>query len=195
MKLSNMLFVLGILLFASVLRFVGSNWDQGFMLHPDERFLTMVGNAMQLPASFGDYLDPAKSSMNPANINFAFFVYGLFPITVNKLLFVLLKTNAPLTFMLQGRFLSGLLDTITVLFVYKTVLLLEKHNEKKIPSSLKFWAAFFYAIAVLPIQLSHFFAVDIFLNTFVFVSFYFVLRFWFTGSLVNFFLCAFFVGL
>jgi len=40
----------------------------------------------------------------------------------------------------------------------------------------KYWAAFIYAIAVLPIQLSHFFAVDTFLNTFALMSVYFMLR-------------------
>ena len=45
-------------------------------------------------------------------------------------------------------------------FIIKTVELLEK--KYKLPPSTKYWSGLFYAITVLPIQLSHFFAVDSF---------------------------------
>ncbi len=179
--------LLGILLLAGILRFVGVNWDQGQHLHPDERFLTMVGNAMHIPASFSQYLNPQTSPMNPANINFNFYVYGLFPVTFNKVLAVLFGTDAYQEFTLQGRVLSGFFDFITILLVYKTVELLERRHNAIHPQ-VKYFAAFLYAIAVLPIQLSHFFAVDTFLNTFLFASFYCALRYWSTGSLLSFFM-------
>ena len=59
-----------ILLVAALFRWYGLNWDQNQHLHPDERFLTMVGTAMQIPASFTDYLDPQVSTFNPENINY-----------------------------------------------------------------------------------------------------------------------------
>lgn len=175
-----------ILTLAAALRFVGVDWDQGQHLHPDERFLTMVGNAMRIPDSFNQYMDPKVSPMNPANINFGFFVYGVLPVTLNKMLTVLLDADSYQGFTQIGRMLSAFTDLLAVLLVYKIVQLFEK--KQSVESSVKYFAAFFYAIAVIPIQLSHFFAVDTFLNTFLLASFYFSLRYWATGSLSSFFL-------
>ena len=62
------------------------NWDEGFHLHPDERFLTMVGNSMRIPNNLLSYLDPKVSTFNPQNINYPFFVYGTFPLVLNKII-------------------------------------------------------------------------------------------------------------
>jgi len=182
------IFILG-----GFLRFYGLNWDQGSHIHPDERFLTMIGNAMRIPNTVADYFNPHTSTFNPTNIGFGFFVYGIFPLTLNKILAVFFSNDSYNSFTLQGRFLSALFDVLIVLLVYKTIELFErKYN---LNSSVKYWTSFFYAIAVLPIQLSHFFAVDTFLNFFMFASFYFVLRFSFKGHLWNIVLSSIFFGL
>ncbi len=186
-SIKEKLILLSIVLFGSLLRLVGGDWDQGQHLHPDERFLTMVGNAMHIPATFAQYLDPHTSPLNPANSNFSFFVYGLLPVTLNKLLAVFFRADTYQGFTLQGRMLSGFFDIITILFVYKIVELLEKKHSTISPS-VKFLAAFCYAIAVLPIQLSHFFATDTFLNAFVIGSFYFSLRYFTTGKIYSLYL-------
>lgn len=181
-----------IIALGAFLRLYGINWDQGFHLHPDERFLTMVGNAMKIPNTVVDYFNPQISSFNPSNIGFGFFVYGIFPLTLNKILAVLLGNDNYNSFTLQGRFLSALFDVLTLFLVYKTTELFErKYN---LNSSVKYWASFFYAIAVLPIKLSHFFAVDTFLNFFMFASFYFILRFSFRKHFGSFVLSAIFLG-
>ena len=59
--------LLVILLVAAYFRFTGLNWDDGHHLHPDERFLTMVENALELPGSVGAYFDTAQSPLNPHN--------------------------------------------------------------------------------------------------------------------------------
>src|SRR3989344_4086689 len=187
------IYLIIIILIGAFFRFYNLNWDQNQHLHPDERFLTMVGNAMKIPLAFSDYFNPHISTFNPANIGFPFFVYGILPLTINKILAVILKTDTYNDFTLQGRFLSGLADLMVVFLVYKTVGLLEK--KYKLHSSIKYFASFFYAVAVLPIQLSHFFAVDTFLNLFMFASFYFSLRFSFKGKPGNIFLSAIFFGL
>lgn len=174
-KYYSLLILLLILTIGAFLRLYNVNWDQNQHLHPDERFLTMVGNAMRVPSSFFEYLDPIKSGFNPANINFKFFVYGIFPLTINKLVAIILGNDTYDLFTSQGRILSGLFDILTIFIVYKIVELFEKKYHLSI--SIKYLASFFYAIAVLPIQLSHFFAVDTFLNFFTFVSCYFALRF------------------
>lgn len=182
MKLSNQkLILLIIICIAAVFRFYNLNWDSGFHLHPDERFLTMVGNAMKLPSqSNTSYLDPHSSTMNPVNVGYQFFVYGVFPLTFNKLVATGLNTDNYNDFTIQGRFLSGLFDVLIIFFVYKiTALLSQKYKWNK---STPLWASFLYAITVLPIQLSHFFAVDSFLNFFMLGSFYFSLKYYIVQS-------------
>jgi hypothetical protein len=163
-----------ILLVAILFRFYDLNWDQGDHLHPDERFLTMVGVDMRLPQSFGDYIDPTVSTFNPANIKYPFYVYGIFPVVANKLLAMGFGEDNYGDFTLQGRMLSAFADLMVVILIFKTIELLEKRH--KLHPHIKYWGALFYAVAVLPIQLAHFFAVDTFLNTFVFASFYCALR-------------------
>ncbi|MBI4079388.1 MAG: glycosyltransferase family 39 protein [Candidatus Levybacteria bacterium] len=181
-----------IIVLGAFFRFYNLNWDSNFHLHPDERFLTMVGNAMRIPQSIAEYFDPSTSPLNPPNIGFGFFVYGTLPLFMNKLFAVLLHTDNYNSFTIQGRFLSGLFDLLVVVLVYKTALLFEKHY--KLNDAIKYWAAFFYAIAVLPIQLSHFFAVDTFLNFFMFASFYFALKFSFEQKRRHVVLSAIFLG-
>ena len=166
---------LTIILLAFFFRFNNLNWDANFHLHPDERFLTMVGNAMKLPTSINQYFDQKTSLLNPANIGYNFFVYGRFPLIFTKFLAVKLNLDNYNDLTILGRQLSAFFDLLIIFFIIKTVGLLEK--KLKLKPSIKYWAGFFYAISVLPIQLSHFFAVDTFLNFFMFGSFYFALKF------------------
>lgn len=181
--------LLTILLIAIFFRFMNLNWDQGQHIHPDERFLTMVGNDLKVPTTIIQYLDPVSSPMNPVNIRddnnnqkYGFFVYGTFPIVINKLLAVQSGTDTYSLFTYQGRLLSTISDLIIVLIIFKICELWEE--KYKLNSNIKYYASFFYAIAVLPIQLSHFFAVDTFLNLFMLLSFYFALRFYYKPSVV-----------
>lgn len=200
MKVHRLL-LLGVVLLAVFLRFQSINWDSGFHLHPDERFLTMVGNAMKIPTSVEQYFNPDTSPLNPPNVGFSFFVYGAFPIILNKIIAVLFGNDTYGAFTLQGRILSGFADIIVLFLVYKTAkVIVETQNIASLRKKyIPYWAAFFYAISVLPIQLSHFFTTDSFLNLFMFVSFYFALRFY-VGALRamplrDIFLCALFFGL
>jgi len=163
-----------IILLAFFFRFNNLNWDANFHLHPDERFLTMVGTAMKIPSTINQYFDQKTSLLNPSNIGYSFFVYGRFPLILTKYLAVVYNLDNYNDFTILGRQLSAFFDILIIFFIIKTVELLEK--KLKLKPSTKYWAGFFYAIAVLPIQLSHFFAVDTFLNFFMFGSFYFALR-------------------
>jgi len=171
---------LAIILLAFFFRFNNLNWDETFHLHPDERFLTMVGQAMKIPSSINQYFDQKTSLLNPANIGYNFFVYGRFPLILTKYLAVNLNLDNYNNFTILGRQLSAFFDLLIIFFIIKTVELLEKKMRFK--PSIKYWAGFFYAISVLPIQLSHFFTVDTFLNFFMFGSFYFALRYSMTGG-------------
>ncbi|MEK7633261.1 MAG: hypothetical protein AAB437_00260 [Patescibacteria group bacterium] len=183
-KFFNINIILVILFIACLFRFNNLYWDSNFHLHPDERFLTMVGNAMKLPTSINQYLDQKTSLLNPANIGYNFFVYGRFPLILTKYLAVNLNLDNYNDFTILGRQLSAFFDLLIVILIFKTVALLEKLSVRNAymrslqNPSTKYWASFIYAISVLPIQLSHFFAVDTFLNFFMFGSFYFALRFY-----------------
>lgn len=173
------IFLFLILLMAIFFRFNHLNWDQNFHLHPDERFLTMVVQAMRLPQSFEEYFNQKKSLLNPPNIGFNFYVYGIFPLVLTKYLAVNFGMDNYYDITILGRFLSAFFDFLTVILVYKTTKLLLK-NFKNVSSSLfhviPLLAAFFYAISVYPIQAAHFFTTDPFLNFFMFGSFYFILK-------------------
>lgn len=179
MKKNVILFL--ILLLGFMLRIYGINWDQGYHLHPDERFLTMAANVLKIPSDWTTYFIPSLSSLNPYNLGYRFFVYGTFPLTIAKLFSILLRFDNYHDFTLSGRLLSALADTIVIFLVYKIVLLWEKklHFDERI----KFFASFLYAIAVLPIQLSHFFAVDTFLNLFMIASFYYAVKYAYACSI------------
>lgn len=148
------------------------DWDQGAHLHPDERFLTMVGNAMKTPSSFEIYFNPSLSGFNPVNIGFPFYVYGVFPLILNKLIAVVLHTDTYYLFTLQGRILSAVADMITLFFVYGIANKLFFHKKN---NSIPLLSIFFYAITVYSIQASHFYTTDTFLNMFMTGSVYFAL--------------------
>jgi hypothetical protein len=147
---SRLAFVL-ILLSAFLIRIFGINWDQGFHLHPDERMLIMVADRI----SFFKNLNPD------------FFNYGSLPIYLLKgfsqiVDFLFHKNLANYSGMLQiGRGLSVLFDLITICIIYKIGQLLFKSNKAALFSSL------IYGISFFPIQNSHFFVVDVLLNTFI----------------------------
>lgn len=191
-----------IILFAIVflafyLRTYNVNWDSGTHIHPDERFLTMVTSDMKIPSSFFDYLNPQISTMNPHNIGYGFFVYGTFPLYLVKILAIILKMNNYDQITIVGRYASAMFDMGIVVFLYfvskllysfaisaKTKIL-NSFNKKTckeknfdflrndmVENWLPLFPPFLYSIMVLPIQLSHFFAVDTFLAFFMILSFY-----------------------
>ncbi len=159
--------LLSVTAFAFFLRTYNLNWDAGTHIHPDERFLTMVTNDLRLPNSFADYLNPQVSPMNPHNINYGFFVYGTFPIYLVKILALWLRMDNYGDITILGRFVSAIFDTGIVILLY---LLSKKLSKAGILTALL--PSFIYSIMVLPIQLSHFFAVDTFLVFFMITSTY-----------------------
>lgn len=162
------LFFILILFVAFFLRTFNVNWDQNHHLHPDERFLTMLALELEIPETFKEYLDPAVSPLNPRNKGYNFFVYGTFPITLNKVLAIMFDNDTYNDFTLQGRLLSAIAETFIVGLLFISTKKLSKMFS--LPSYSAYFAAWFYATMVLSIQLSHFFATDTFANVSVFAS-------------------------
>lgn len=157
-----------ILLLALFLRLYGYNWDDNQHLHPDERFLTMVATDSHVPNSFLEYLDPSASTLNPYNLGFKFYVYGTFPLTLVKILAAGYGMDNYQDIVLFGRILSAIADIGTLLMLFILVRTWQKRYH--LPQWTAHITAFFYAVAVLPIQQSHFFIVDTFATFFVYMA-------------------------
>lgn len=163
------LILYGILLLAGLFRLFAINWDQGFHLHPDERAIVLSVVSMHFPHSLPEFLSP-DSPWDPK-----FFAYGSFP-------FYLLRITGDITgflfhqafatydgINLVGRVLSAFFDLATIWIIYAL-------GKRFFTPSIGLLAAFFYTISVLPIQLSHFYAVDTILTCFVMATLYFAIR-------------------
>ena len=175
------LLLIVVLLAAAALRFVGLNWDQGEHLHPDERFMTMVESAVQPVKSLGDYFNTDKSTLNPHNVGYTFYVYGDLPVTIVRYVAEAatwlgkgVKNWAGYDEVtILGRALSGVADLGTILLLY---LIANRIYGRKVA----LLAAAFSAVAVMQIQQSHFFTVDNFANFFMFLAIYFAVEIGFT---------------
>src|SRR3989344_7437432 len=103
---------------AAVMRLHGLNWDSDQHLHPDERFLTMVTLAMKWPVDLTQYLDASTSLLNPHNVGFGFFVYGLIPLTLTKWVAQNMDKLNYNDLTIVGRQLSALFDMGIVVLVF-----------------------------------------------------------------------------
>lgn len=161
------LIILIVFIIAFLLRIYGLNWDNNNHLHPDERFLTMVVNDVNIPSSFSQYFNTTSSPLNPYNYpQYQFFVYGTFPLFITKLLAVILHLDNYNHITLLGRLLSALFDSGNIFLLYFI-------SKKILKSYFVFFPSLFYAFLVLPLQLSHYFAVDTFLTFFILLTFTF----------------------
>ncbi|NTU73050.1 phospholipid carrier-dependent glycosyltransferase [Candidatus Roizmanbacteria bacterium] len=155
------LFTLPLLALGLWLRNFGIEWDQLHHLHPDERMLIMVTSQIQL-----------FDKMNPD-----FFNYGSLPLyilrgvaqvitIIDKAQVINYDTLLPI-----GRSLSTFFDLCTGILLYATA---KKLTTKKwVPVA----AFYFYIVAFFPIQNSHFFIVDTFLNCFITLLIYACVRY------------------
>lgn len=180
-KIQSIFGILFILIIALLIRIYGVNWDQNFHLHPDERFLTMVVNGIEWPKNISTYFNTDTSTLNPHNRNYPFFVYGTFPIFFTKFIADVFRLNNYNNVAIVGRILSAITDTGTIGIIFlltRKIISLKKkgkdnHNYIYL---LPFLSSIFYALAVLPIQLSHFFAVDTYVNFFTTLSLYLIVQ-------------------
>ncbi len=179
----------GIMLLAALLRFTGQDWDQGQNLHPDERFITMVATWVQWPSSLHEYFDTAINPLNPYNNkDFPTFIYGTFPLYLDKLYGQLTGHTEYGNFHMASRSVSAIADLITVFFLF--LIARRLFNEK-----IALLAALLYALSVLPIQLSHFGTFDLIASTLCVMAFYFALRANDNGRWWEFILAGVMVGL
>lgn len=158
------------LLIGAYFRFSGVNWDEGTHMHPDERFMTMVGSSISPVKDIGAYFNTTQSSLNPNNVGYGFYVYGTLPLFIVRYVAEAFDMAGYGEIALVGRQLSALFDLSTVFIVFLIALRLFRKPQ------IGVLAAAFYALSVLPIQLSHFYKEDTFLTFFAALSVYFAVR-------------------
>ncbi len=169
--LLSLALILFVLLIGTYFRFTGLDWDHGTHLHPDERFLTGVTAQLQSVSDPISYLRTSESTLNPYNVGQGFYVYGNFPMTATRYAAewvsnacALLAENrdepvCAYNFLaydgvhILGRALSGLVDLLSVLFLFLI-------GRRLYDWRVGILAAFLQATAVMPIQQSHFYTMD-----------------------------------
>lgn len=157
-RLAPLRWLILVLLVAAGLRFYGINWDQNQHLHPDERFLTMVTESLKWPASPAEYMDEARSPLNPRNTGYSFFAYGVWPAVLVKATSAALDLHSYDGITLVGRAASATADVATALLLYFLGLTLYRSRK------VALLATALYALSVSAIQQAHFFVVDPFAN-------------------------------
>ena len=179
-----------IIALALSVRLYGVNWDNGiaFTPHPDERaILFKVAEISPVKANeFSSLFNADESSWNPR-----WFAYGSLPIYLIKGIELISETiSSPgiEDLRITGRLVSTIADIVTILAIY---ILGSRLYSRKVALI----ACGFIALAVLHIQLSHFFAVDTLQAMFAVITIFFLYRVAKFGGLSNSILAGLFMGL
>jgi len=165
-----------VLLCGCATRFVGIDWDGGYHLHPDERFLTMIVPAIRWPDSAYTYFDTGRAPLNPLNQpNIGLYVYGQLPLFIVKaaadsLVSPKSTPAAPRNcdnyddLLMVGRLLSAIFDCGSIGLLLAIGWYVGGRN-------VGLLAAIFLAYLPLHIQHAHFFVVDTFATCFLLAAF------------------------
>ena len=160
-------YLLLIFVFGAALRFSHLDWDSSLHLHPDERFMTMVADAVRLPTSAQQYFLPEFSPLSPYNTqNFQNYLYGQLPLAQTKFFGVWTGRDGYAQIHLVGRFLSAALDSLTILLSFFLARLsipvahLAPDAARRRANFAGLLAASLYAFCVFAIQSAHFFTAD-----------------------------------
>ncbi len=169
-------------------RLFNVNWDDGHHLHPDERHMTLTATALEVPTDPVLYFETDESSFNPYNQDVPSFVYGTLPLFSVKLVAGFLDKDDYDNIVLVGRTMSGILDALTILFVF----LLARRLFGTTPGLI---AAALFAMAPLAIQHAHFWVTDSWLTFFMAAGLYFCVRAAQDGKVLDFSLAGLALGL
>lgn len=186
LKIWEKFILFGIFLLGLSFRVDNLSWDQGLHLHPDERAIIMTVTRLDYPQGISDFLS-TQSPWNPH-----FFAYGSFPFYLLKIAGDLVKQIDPSLssydlIIYLGRAISSIFDMISLILIFYI-------GKRLFGKEIAFLTAFFYSIAVLPIQLSHFYAVDTILTAFSLAVLYRLIIFYEKPTMKNASLCGVLLG-
>tara|TARA_Y100001960_G_scaffold117965_1_gene126254 strand:+ start:106 stop:4317 length:4212 start_codon:yes stop_codon:yes gene_type:complete len=154
-----------IFIFGFSLRLIGINWDSGYLFHPDERAIMMHGYDISfLSLKSLDFFNSEISTLNPKWFN-----YGSFPVYFVKIVSIFsnfFSNTSIYDLRIPLRIFSALIDSITIIFLYKFSRIILDKNWSLLVS-------FLASISLINIQNSHFFTTDIFITNFSLLILYF----------------------
>ncbi len=192
-----------VILIGAIFRFNNLNWDEGRLLHPDERYIAVLAGQIRPPGDLTAYFDSGKSTLNPYNTDWGRgYVYGTLPLFIPRYIGQFLDTGcAPnallgtkpaalpvlLNALLFGpdssKCLSGAITFYDKLVIIGrawsaladliSVFVLYLIGRRLFGWRVGLLAAALCALAVMQIQSSHFFTVDSTANLFVTLTIYF----------------------
>ncbi|HUG64315.1 MAG TPA: phospholipid carrier-dependent glycosyltransferase [Gaiellaceae bacterium] len=172
--------VLGLVVIAFVgltLRLVGTNWDDGKHLHPDERYLSVVADNTELPTGPREYFDVDRSPLSPYNTSEGTnYLYGMLPLTATSVVATAVGQDGYGELNLVGRRLAALVDGVTIFLVFGISWLLLANYERRRRTVGALLAAALYAFTVTAIQHAHFFTTDIWVAMMGTLTFFLALR-------------------
>lgn len=159
------------------LRLVGTNWDSGAHLHPDERYMSTVADNVELPDGIGRYLDVESSPLSPYNTTQGRdYLYGMLPLTATTVLAASVGQDGYGELNLVGRRLAAVVDGVTIVLVFGIAWLLLAGQGRRARAGGSLLAAALYAFTVTAIQHSHYFTVDVWLVLLGTLTFFLALR-------------------
>lgn len=197
-------------------RFIGQNWDEYTLWHPDERFLTQVVASLGGPLAFtdsdiagktalclerypetggrGGFFDAACSPLNPNNTGNGLYVYGTLPAflvrgTADTLAQLTGDTNWSSYY--GGRQVGRLLSAVAEIGVILTTFLIGLRLHGKWVGLL---AAVLYCCTVFSIQQAHFWTADAISNFMVALAILGAVRIQTGGKLGSYLFCGLFCG-
>lgn len=155
-----------IVMLGASMRISGSDWDRGSNLHPDERHMMFV-----LTDTLTDIKALPPGTLSPMDLWFAtgvspldprrdgqLYVYGEFPHLIMTLAAGLTGTDGWPALLRLARTLGAIVDAYTILAVFLLAMPVLRSEAAALA------AAAFYAFCPLALQLSNFFAVDVWLT-------------------------------
>jgi len=166
-----------IVLAGLALRLVGTNWDDGAHLHPDERYISTVADNTDWPSGPLGYFDVEKSPLSPYNTEQGRdYLYGMLPLLATKAVATLTDRDGYGELNLVGRRLGALLDVATILLVFAIGRLLLSNLGRRRALAGGFLGAALYAFTVTAIQHAHFFTTDVWVVCLATLTFFLALR-------------------
>ena len=143
------------------LRLTGVDWDDGAHLNPDERYVTMVADAVEWPRSPAEYFDVGRSPLSPyATETGRNYLYGQLPLVATKAAATAVHRDVYDGVHLVGRVLSALVDSAAIVLVFAIARLLLAGFGSRVREACSLSAAAFYALSVTAIQHAHFFTME-----------------------------------
>jgi hypothetical protein len=159
------------------LRLVGTNWDSGAHLHPDERYMSTVADNVRLPGGIRGYLDVEGSPLSPYNTSQGRdYLYGMLPLTATILAAESVDRDGYGELNLVGRRLAAVVDSLTIALVFGIAWLLLADREQRARAVGALTAAASYAFTVTAIQHAHYFTTDVWVVMFGTLTFFLALR-------------------